>query len=454
MFRDRRGIRRSPPNEPTRASRFRVRAIGLLVLLFVHTPSTSPATTIRVPEDVATIWQASDKAASGDSIVVGPGTWSATTTRSAESLHSSGYITSCGFIKGGVTILSSAGSQATIIEPVPDGTENSRVVGIVYLNQTQPSKIVGFTFRGSSSQLTSAVLAVDGTLMRSLAIEGCEFTAFASYAVLSLYSTLLVTDCEFRESGDTLGGVALRGGIVTVRDSRFIQLDGVGISVHEAVVEISNCLFLENGSDESLNLRGGGIFASDSHGVIERCVFSGNLGYGAAAIQIEESHSNQGWTIRENTFSDNANSGKDRFGGAVFVEDALVSVERNTFVRNVGIQGANVLAYNSSIALLGNVFAFSVGPSSIELAGSDLLEEWSGCNLFWGNESESLITPTDFIQDPLFCDPETYELFVRSNSPCVAGNRPGCGSIGAWGIGCGAVSIRSESWGRIKSLYR
>jgi hypothetical protein len=54
----------------------------------------------------------------------------------------------------------------------------------------------------------------------------------------------------------------------------------------------------------------------------------------------------------------------------------------------------------------------------------------------------------------LYCDPEILDLTVHEGSPCIEGNTPGCGQIGAWGEGCGGVSVEATSWGMIKSLYR
>ncbi|GJM43802.1 MAG: hypothetical protein DHS20C21_06440 [Gemmatimonadota bacterium] len=51
----------------------------IVMILLMATSSAAQATTHRVPEDYATINAAIDVAASGDSILVGPGTWTSET---------------------------------------------------------------------------------------------------------------------------------------------------------------------------------------------------------------------------------------------------------------------------------------------------------------------------------------------------------------------------------------
>lgn len=55
---------------------------------------------------------------------------------------------------------------------------------------------------------------------------------------------------------------------------------------------------------------------------------------------------------------------------------------------------------------------------------------------------------------PRYCDPVGRDFTVASNSPLLPENNE-CGvTIGAFGVGCGAVSIEPRSWGSIKSRYR
>jgi len=82
----------------------------------------------------------------------------------------------------------------------------------------------------------------------------------------------------------------------------------------------------------------------------------------------------------------------------------------------------------------------------------------SGCNVFWNNENAHtegfVLSETDRVVDPLFCDTAAGDLTVSHTSPCLPANSLGCGLIGALGQGCGTVSIAPRSWGTIKSMYR
>jgi hypothetical protein len=58
------------------------------------------------------------------------------------------------------------------------------------------------------------------------------------------------------------------------------------------------------------------------------------------------------------------------------------------------------------------------------------------------------------VVNPYFCDPANDDFTVAENSVCVPSNNS-CGmQIGAYGVGCGIVSVEPSSWGAIKGLYR
>jgi hypothetical protein len=61
---------------------------------------------------------------------------------------------------------------------------------------------------------------------------------------------------------------------------------------------------------------------------------------------------------------------------------------------------------------------------------------------------------TDIYADPMFCNAEEGDYRVDVSSPAAEENSPVCGQIGAFGVGCGSVSVESVTWGRLKNLYR
>jgi hypothetical protein len=78
--------------------------------------------------------------------------------------------------------------------------------------------------------------------------------------------------------------------------------------------------------------------------------------------------------------------------------------------------------------------------------------------VFWANEDGDVRryepSKTDLFVDPEFCDPEADNFLVSNTSVCLPDGNV-CGvQIGAFGVGCGKVSIVEESWGFIKTRYR
>jgi hypothetical protein len=81
------------------------------------------------------------------------------------------------------------------------------------------------------------------------------------------------------------------------------------------------------------------------------------------------------------------------------------------------------------------------------------------CNDSWGNDVnwkgfDPSGTNGNISVPPLYCNAPLDDFRVAVNSPLLPQNNE-CGvPIGAFGVGCGTVSIESMSWGRIKGQYR
>ena len=184
-----------------------------------------------------------------------------------------------------------------------------------------------------------------------------------------------------------------------------------------------NCLFYNNSSAR----RGTALAIAGSSGVVERCTFAYNTTTAVGgAMYILEDPSNV--TIRNNTF---------------YRCEAPVAGGAITWLVNSGAVHNNIVAECSAGALT---------------ADGSMTD--SGCNLFWNNESNYITWPenaqaTDIEADPRFCDPESLDFTVHSQSPAVVPLVGNCGpQIGAFGVGCGAVSVEASSWGKIKNHYR
>ena len=111
----------------------------------------------------------------------------------------------------------------------------------------------------------------------------------------------------------------------------------------------------------------------------------------------------------------------------------------------------------SSATIVRNIVAHNEGLGILCLSGPP--DPTLACNDFWENAAGDYYGcgpgETDISLDPQFCNPSVDDFFLSESSPCV--NWPGCGQIGALGVGCGPIGVKEESlatWGRIKVLFR
>jgi hypothetical protein len=196
-----------------------------------------------------------------------------------------------------------------------------------------------------------------------------------------------------------------------------------------------------------------------SNVLVEDCWFEGNRATGGGALLLGGANSAK--MIRNSTFV--GNWGGTSRGGAVWARSP-VTVEGNTFYGNgvlydypVGTDGASVFLEGAGPCSFNrNVIVNSTGDQAVgAAAGTD-----TGCNVYWnnalGNTSGFAPSPTDLQADPMFCAPAANDFTVNAISPCLPGfGHPSCGErIGAWGEGCGTVSVRPSTWGKVKGGFR
>lgn len=122
-------------------------------------------------------------------------------------------------------------------------------------------------------------------------------------------------------------------------------------------------------------------------------------------------------------------------------DDEVLAVQNNTVYAN---GGSGIEAFlgapthiERNIAYGNQAYGLRVG------AGAQLAE--SSCNDWFANLSGSVDgvaqAPGDDSLDPLFCDVEHDSVSLATNSPML--DRPGCGLIGARGVGCDARASSS-----------
>ncbi|MBM3286029.1 MAG: hypothetical protein FJY88_01550 [Candidatus Eisenbacteria bacterium] len=195
---------------------------------------------------------------------------------------------------------------------------------------------------------------------------------------------------------------------------------------------VSGCLFIENTADNATGTgHGGGMHCGNySYATLRDCLFAGN-------------------------------SATWRGGGFHCHNYSNASLENCTFYGNRCVAGGGIGLRNvASVSISNTIVAFSGEGSGVhcEPGTSAMLDccavygnaggDWVGCI------AEQLGLRGNIHADPLFCDPAGGDYSLNGNSPCAPGNNPGCGLIGALGVGCGPTATRRVTWGEVKAAFR
>jgi hypothetical protein len=394
---------------------------------------------LRVPEDYSSVLAAVDAAASGDSVLVGPGTWTHTDTRVVNINGQSLPITAGAFLKPGIVVLGVSGPAVTVLQPEPGA-------GLIHVIPGAATFVEGLTIRadqgvevsqGSRLELMDcwlfdssinavALSASAHASLRNCRIEDNSWNSPLSSALEVQSSRLEIYDSEIR------GNVGKHA--VWVFGSEQVIMEGCVVSGHKNFgackfdtvldLQVRNSTFLDNVDAGA----GAGVDAIDSFGVVEFCLFARN------AAQA---------------------------GGGMAMVRGSVRVENSTFYACDAQIGSAMSISGNDPGMHNNIIAYSTGQYGAVDRTQGNNHPATGCNLFWGNEVQDYSTvgtwtpsATDVYADPEFCDPDSDDFTLHSSSPGASGVTPACGTIGALGVGCGSVSIESTSWGRIKGQYR
>lgn len=426
-------------------------------------PAETSATTRRVPSEYSTINNALDVSVSGDTVLVAPGTYSDFETRPLGSVPNSAIV----FMRDGVTLKSEGGSGATTLDLLGQGTGE---VDVIYIDELMSgtTAIEGFTVTGVP-QGTGLVVVFDGGLMtfRDCVFRNAYAAESTSGGITCADNDLSLYNCTFTNcDGFLAGGVFVNDARLYLEGCTFVDNPGrpIGMTGEPGAntfrFEMNNCTFIRNGNPVTgtgqVNIfqqwdgaiarncyfeenyatgGGGGLSIGQSRNVlVENCVFwrnattnPGSAGGGLGVGGLE------GGTIRNCTFSENHAGSLQVIGGAAITVNGGHFIIENNVIANSGIGGPAVRVSGGATAT-------------------------SSCNVFWnnaeGNAFGFVLSATDRIVDPLFCDAPHGNFTVGAASPCLPPNSLGCGLIGAFGRGCDPVSMKSKSWGSIKGAYK
>ncbi len=373
-------------------------------------------------------------------------------------------VTSCAFLKGGITVVGEMGAAATII----DGGHSAPNSLITMLWTWEPDETVvlnGLTIAGGNRGTVEAFEC--GTL----AIRDCRIIDFVSNgpggeAISAVECNLILLDSEVSGNatwnGTTSACRASGFSFAEIRRCRFENNFGtaLGLSSTFADIVVEDCVFVGNRANDGagLAISGGDGEAPASNVTIERNLFLANSvapeGVGGG-VQVNRAF----LSLRFNTFAFDSCSTPGNGGGLAVASYVTGEVSNNTFYGcHAPFAGAAVkIGHGSNVEFRENVVSFSSGGPALYGQLDPVLT--GGCNVLWANAGGDFFSdwspfPTDLFTDPQFCDPSILDFSVSASSPCAPGNSPGCGSVGAWGVGCGIVSVEESSWAKIKALYR
>jgi len=392
---------------------------------------------IFVPSKVRTIQAAIDRASDGDTIWVAAGTYRGPFT-----------------LKKSLVLFGDAGPDQCIL----DGRDSVRVLSI---EGVHGAAIVGFTLRRGHANSGGGISCVRDT---SIMIESCLFeknweSGIAAFETADLNlrdtrfvenrgsglsvnnSNIVLAQCGFSKNHGYAGGaISFTNSHVTfpIRDCTFEENEaddatGGAVNADSSDVNLGDSQFTGN----KAKVAGGAVAAMDHSRVgLGHCVFLENQSASSAAIHSDASIVNIGLS----TFVKNHARGVASAIGAVGRQLANVNpiYRNNTFYKNTADGEAAVIwLEHSSPEIRMNIF--DLAPGQKVVAGLDQAPLYE-CNLV-NDPSGSAVSsvPRGFLfGDPLFCDPANGDFSIRDLSPAA---RAACGLIGASNQKCASFSV-------------
>lgn len=384
--------------------------------------------------DAANIQVAIESAATNDTILVAPGTWTENLSIIGKDLVLKSELgvlvtTLDGSLQQKSTIYLSGQSRATVIE-------GFRITGGSGFDEGG-----GISIAGDSSPI------IRGNLITNNGVSGFTRSSGGIAVFTSSSPPPLIEANTFEENWAMLGGAI-----------------GIGRST-----EIRGNTFRNN----SCQYDGGAIYAGADPGqvlTIENNQFwSNHAGDHGGAIYLDGSNAgtaNVSWNLFVDNQAEGSDTGDTGSGGAIRIRRLSGRITNNTMVEGYGVTesicGGGALSLEetpSTLEIEANIFAYNRFCAISCHFGTDNL---MGPNLFWMNELGDLgigagVCPTawgsnQIDADPLFCNPQSGDYTVSIDSPALTGTV----KMGVWTTpGCGpGVATIPTTWGHVKARYR
>lgn len=440
---------------------------SLVYLMILIITCNAGATTWNVQhdpdDDEDLIGRIAALASSGDTILVGPGTY-------YEHIPIEGKA---------LTFISVDGPERTILSGERPIEERQGSIFYTATGTAEDLSIVGFTLRGGQgchvdvgdfgggaiawrNEEGSGALAVEGCYFIDNMTAGAGLYATAGGAIYALYiDNLIVTDSRF--SGNRTEGwggaiACLNSGTCEVSSSVF-EVEMTGLEGGAAVyTEGLNSLTIQDCEFTALESGIRGLYGVECASLNTRIVGSRFVDeVSPLATKIRIRWSGGTWQQRvkveliDNVLVRSAPGGAtDEENVVILLADGDVDVIGNTFVRCNFWEYASVgtaLRFDRNIVFNGLAEITHVPGGTIS------------CNDFWPDSVvvgwEGMEMSDNIAVDPMFCDEDAGDLRLAYQSPCAAENSPGeCGLIGALPAECDLSPVERMSWGAIKARFK
>lgn len=418
--------------------------------------------------DFVTIQAGVDAAAPGDTLVLEDGVFTGPGNRDIR------------FDGKDVVVRSRNGASAVTLDAQGASGDPHRLFRLD-AGETQASRIEGLTLTGGFVEGPfpecggGGILVLSGShpVITHCVFDGNEagFQGFGAGLLAYDDCDITLTDCTFTngESGWYGGGFTLRLNSdalverVTVTHNHSIHAGG-GASITGSNAILNDCVFAFNSTDEA---HGGGLLIkAGALPVLTRCVFYRNDAFFGGAMGLGNYPDVQAvdCLFLGNTALQ---------GGAISIDQdpSSLTLTNCTFAlnRSAGLARHILDSTNATCTIVRCLFDQGCGGSgAIWVSTSATLD--IDCCVLPGGSSEILGQGTitygadNVDADPMFCAPDscdfvepTGDYTLQALSPGAPGIHP-CGLVGAYGVGCGAVSsggaLTSRSWGGVKAGYR